>query len=198
MLTVRYARPDDGGALAEIYRYFVLNTAVSFEETPPTAQQMAQRIRDISDIYPFLVCCDDGVPIGYVYASEFHARASYRWSVYTSVYIKDGYRRRGVATALYSALLYILKHQGYVHAFASVTMPSPSSTGLHHALGFVDECLFPKVGYKLGKWHDVAYYKLLLNSVEQAPQEPIGMEALKPEILEAALGKAEEKFDTCL
>ena len=44
-LTIREVRPEDAGRLAEIYSYYVLNTAVSFEYQAPSAAEFAERIR---------------------------------------------------------------------------------------------------------------------------------------------------------
>jgi len=43
-MSVRAASEADGAAVAAIYAPYVLDTAISFEETPPSGAEMAQRI----------------------------------------------------------------------------------------------------------------------------------------------------------
>jgi len=60
-----------------------------------------------------------------------------------------------VGRSLYEALLPILARQGYRSAYAGISQPNPGSVGLHERLGFRRIGTYPKVGYKLGHWHDV-------------------------------------------
>lgn len=45
-------------------------------------------------------------------------------------------RGRGVATSLYHRLHDVLGKQGYLVAYAAITIPNPVSIGLHEALGY--------------------------------------------------------------
>ena len=76
MVTLRKATPQDGEALAEIYKYYVENTAVTFEYVAPTGEEFAERIAHKTERYPFIVALDDGKPVGYAYASEYRERAA--------------------------------------------------------------------------------------------------------------------------
>jgi phosphinothricin acetyltransferase len=97
--------------------------------------------------------------VGYAYASRHRERAAYQWSVDTTVYVRQGRQRRGVGRALYTALLGVLPLQGYVNAYAGVTLPNPASVGLHTAMGFQPVGTYRRVGWKLGRWHDVAWFQ---------------------------------------
>jgi phosphinothricin acetyltransferase len=86
-----------------------------------------------------------------------------------SVYLERGLRRSGGGRALYSALLLRLAERGYRTAAAGMTLPNDASAGLHEALGFVPVGTFRRVGWKYGRWHDVAWAQRDLdNSVGQA------------------------------
>src|SRR5512145_1624646 len=118
---IRLATANDAPAIAEIYRPIVESTAISFETVAPDADEMRRRIENLSGLFPWLVCESDGVIAGYVYASRHRERAAYRWSVDTSVYVDDRFRRRGIGHALYLSLFAVLNAQGYANAFAGIT-----------------------------------------------------------------------------
>ncbi len=180
-LLIRQALPADGAVVAAIYAPYVLNTAVSFEETPLTAGQMGGRIAETTPHYPWLVAEVDGALLGYAYASEHAGRASYRWSVDVTVYLEARVHRRGIGRALYQHLLALLRQQGFAMAYAGITQPNPASVGLHEALGFRHRGTYPNVGFKLGAWHAVGWWELALADPPPAsPPEPEPWPALPP------------------
>jgi L-amino acid N-acyltransferase YncA len=171
MTSIRLATSDDAAAIADIYAPYCASTAVSFEVDPPSAEEIAKRIATITAQYPWLVLEDNGVVAGYAYASRHRDRAAYQWSVDVAVYVNRAHQRRGVGRALYTTLFDLLRHQGYFKVYGGITQPNPSSVGLHEAMGFTMVGVYRRVGYKLGAWHDVAWYQKVLQP-ERAPDPP--------------------------
>jgi phosphinothricin acetyltransferase len=141
----------------------------------------------VLDAYPWLICEDGGVMLGYVYASRHRERAAYRWSVDTTVYVRQGVQRRGVGRALYTSLLAVLPLQGFVNAYAGVALPNPASVGLHEAMGFRRVGVYERVGFKCGCWHDVAWFQRPLQERPESPPPPRELEEVRhtPEWAEA-------------
>jgi phosphinothricin acetyltransferase len=163
----------DGAACAEIYAPFVRETAISFEDEPPDAEEIARRITELSTRFPWLVAEDDGLVIGYAYASPHRQRAAYRWAADVAVYVAPGRRRMGQGRALYEALLGLLRRQGVRMACAGITLPNPASVALHEAVGFQPVGIYRRIGWKAGAWHDVGWWQLeLLAPNGEAPREP--------------------------
>jgi phosphinothricin acetyltransferase len=169
---VRIATLADAASVAAIYAPIVEQTAISFELSPPSTDEIAERMRATLAAYPWLVLEQDGEAAGYAYGGQLRARAAYRWSVETTVYVGSEHRRRGVATSLYRALLAALKAQGFVSAYGGITLPNPASVGLHEALGFRCVGVFPAVGYKLGAWHDVGFWQRVIDTRPEHPEPP--------------------------
>jgi L-amino acid N-acyltransferase YncA len=156
-MLVRDATARDAAACAEIYAPYVTDTAITFEEEPPSAQEMAERIVAASRTHAWLVLEDGGRIVGYAYGGPFRTRAAYRFSCEVSVYVEMGRRRTGAGRALYAALLPRLTERGFHTALAGMTMPNDASIALHRALGFEPVGTYREVGFKHGAWHDVAW-----------------------------------------
>lgn len=156
---VRDALPADAARCAEIYAPYVRDTAISFEDHPPDAAELARRIAAAQHEHAWLVLEDAGGVTGYAYAGPFMSRAAYRWSATVSVYLDGARRRSGGGRALYAALFDRLAGQGIRTVLAGVALPNEASEGLHRALGFELAGAYRRVGWKLGRWHDVAWYQ---------------------------------------
>lgn len=186
-ITFRCAQTGDAGRLADIYAPYVRDTAVTFECEPPDAGEFAGRIRDICQRYPFLAAVSGGVAAGYAYASSFHARAAYRWDAELSVYVDPRYHRRGIAAGLYSRLLQLLAMQGYLNAYALITLPNEGSMRLHEKFGFQNAGVWHGCGYKLGQWRDVICLEKRLCPLPSFPREPLAFDKLSQKQLDAVL-----------
>lgn len=175
---IRLATVDDAAEIADIYAYFVLHTPVTFEAEPPSNDETASRIAKVLEMHPWLVCESEGRVAGYAYASQHRARYHYQWAVDFSVYIHEDFRRRGVATALYTALLEIVPLQGYVAAFAGIALPNAGSVGLHESFGFQPVGIYRHVGHKFGQWHDVGWWQRLLVEPPVEPTDPFPLSSV--------------------
>jgi L-amino acid N-acyltransferase YncA len=181
--TIRPATDADADSIAAIYAPYVRDTAISFEVVPPAPAEMRERVRALTATYPWLVCAEGGTVLGYAYASQHRERAAYQWSVDVSVYVRTDAHRRGIGRALYAALLRIVTVQGFYNAYAGITLPNPSSVGLHESMGFAPVGVYRAVGHKLGVWHDVGWWELALlaRPAMPAPVRAVGAVLGTPE-----------------
>ncbi len=168
-ITVRLASIADGAACAAIYGPFVATTSISFELTPPTADEMAARIAKATERTPWLVAEVDGIVRGYAYGTRHRDRAAYDWTVESAVYVDGGFAGRGIGRAAMTALVDVLRLQGFHLVVAGITQPNPASTALHVALGFERIGQFDAIGWKQGRWHGVEWYGLELGPRDQPP-----------------------------
>ena len=161
-MTLRPARVADATALAHIYNHYVRETIVTFEELPVAPDALAARIEEITAALPWLVCENEGAVLGYAYASPWRPRAAYRHSVEATVYLDRTATGRGLGTQLYRELIAQLRERGLHVVIGGVALPNPASVALHEKLGFEKVAHFNEVGFKLGRWIDVAYWQLRL------------------------------------
>jgi len=173
-LSTRTADPAlDADAVAAIYAPAVVGSLATFEEVPPTAAEMADRMRRVLARTPWLVAEIDGTLAGYAYATSHRERAGYRWSVDISVYVDASHHRIGIGRALYDELLTRLRAQGFLNAYAGIALPNPASVALHEGIGMRRIGVYERVGWKLGRWVDVAWFGMRLADPEGAPPEPM-------------------------
>jgi phosphinothricin acetyltransferase len=165
---IRSVTLNDAAAIAEIYKPYVLETAISFEIEPPSEAEMSGRIQQNLDHFPWLVWEEQNSILGYAYASQFKSRCAYSWSVESTVYIRQGFHGKGFGKKLYQNLLERLNGQGAVNVIGGIALPNTASVALHQSLGFKQVAQFKDVGFKLGRWWDVGYWQLQL----QKPTEP--------------------------
>jgi phosphinothricin acetyltransferase len=178
MTTIRLATEQDAAAIQAIYAPYVRETVISFELEPPDAATMQARIRKIAEIFPWLVCEHQGAIAGYAYASRHRERPAYQWSVDVTVYVQRGLHRSGVGRGLYMSLFGLLRLQGFFNAYAGIALPNDASIGLHRALGFQPIGIYEHIGYKLGRWHSVAWLGLTLQSPAESPAPPRPLSAI--------------------
>ena len=178
---------DDASAIADIYAPYVRETIISFETEPPEAAEMAQRIRRIGKQYPWLAASAGGEVIGYAYACENRSRLAYRWSVDVAVYLRASAQRAGIGRGLYRRLFAFLRTQGYVNAFAGISLPNAASVGLHEAMGSTLIGVYRNVGYKHGAWRDVGWWQLALQDPPANPAEPRAFEDLDDALISGIL-----------
>lgn len=170
---LRLVSPDDAAQIAAIYAPFCLETAISFEAEAPDEPTMRERICVVADRYPWLVTVsEESKVLGYAYATKHRERAAYRWAVDFAVYLAPSAKGRGIGTELYHALVAICRLLGYHRAFAGIALPNEASVRLHEKVGFRPIGVYQRVGFKLGKWHDVGWWSLDLRPETDLPEEP--------------------------
>lgn len=192
MSSIRVARSTDAKGVLEIYAPYIINTSFTFETEVPTTKEFEERINSYLQNWPWLVCEINGVVAGYAYGSKYRDRTGYQWCVECSVYVHDDFHRRGIAKALYTALIEILRLQGYINLYAVINTPNDPSVAFHEQMGFKFFANYENVGYKLGKWKTVGWWQLQLNDYSMEPVPPIKFPALDQEIVQNIFNAAEK------
>lgn len=172
-MSIRLAATTDLPQILAIYSPYVTDTAFSFEYEPPTPAQFEKRFLDITEQFPWLVWEEDGIILGYAYASAPFSRAAYRWCAEPSIYLAPHARGRGIGKALYTALEELIRLQGYQTAYAIITTDNPDSIAFHKAMGYTHLADFPRCGFKHGTWHGITWMEKRLNSVEMPSNFPV-------------------------
>ncbi|MCA1322966.1 arsinothricin resistance N-acetyltransferase ArsN1 family B [Herbaspirillum sp. alder98] len=163
--SIRAAQAADAAAICAIYNHYVETTAISFETETVAVDTMNARIAEVQSQFPWLVYEEEGVVLGYAYASKWKPRAAYASSVESSVYLHRDAGGRGIGKKLYQRLFAQLKAQGVHLVIGGIALPNAASVGLHESVGFIKCAHFSEVGRKFDRWVDVGYWQLNLEQV---------------------------------
>jgi phosphinothricin acetyltransferase len=176
-MRIRPATTSDAPALAAIYGHHVLHGFGTFEEVPPSAEDMAGRLSAVTDWgLPYLVAEIDGAVAGLAYAGLFRPRAAYRYTVEDSVYIAPDRMGRGVGRTLLGAVIQVCESMGLRQMVAMIgDSGNAGSIGLHRACGFEAAGVLPAVGYKHGRWVDVVQMRRSLNGGADTAPDASGL-----------------------
>lgn len=155
----------------DIYAFYVLNGLATFEESPPTRDDLLSRKQKILDAgLPYLVATVDGQVAGYAYASPYRPRPAYKHTVEDSIYVSNKLHAKGIGTALLSAIIERCEGGGWRQMVAIIgDSGNNASIALHSRLGFQHAGVFKAVGYKLGQWVDTVLMQRALGPGDRIP-----------------------------
>jgi phosphinothricin acetyltransferase len=177
-LLVRAATAADFPAIAAIYAHHVQTGLASFEEVPPSVEEMLRRFHGVrARGLPWQVAELGGRIAGYCYASPYHARSAYRFTVQDSVYVAEECISRGAGTALLRTVIEACAAKGYRQMVAVVgDSGNEASLRLHARLGFRTIGQALRVGVKFGRWVDIVYLQRAIGEQTARPpaEDPIG------------------------
>jgi phosphinothricin acetyltransferase len=167
VVSIRPVQETDADAIAEIYAHHVLHGTASYEIEPPSVDETIAKIRRVTvPGWPFIVAEEDGVVVGYAYATQFRDRAAYRFACEDSIYVAADKARRGIGTILLSALIERSALFGFRTIVAVVGGAEPASIALHESCGFREVGRLKKVGFKFGRWLDSVYLQRDLSAAK--------------------------------
>jgi L-amino acid N-acyltransferase YncA len=151
-------------AVHAIYRHHVLHGLASFEEEPPSVEEMCRRRAAVLDsALPYLVAETDGEIAGYCYAAPYRLRSAYRFTVEDSVYVDHRFTGRGIGTALLAALIVRCEASRWRQIIAVIgDSGNSASIALHRRLGFRAVGTLDAAGFKFGRWVDVVLMQRML------------------------------------
>ena len=126
---------------------------------------------------PWHVAEAKGELVGFCYASPYHARSAYRFTVQTSVYVDRSWHRRGIGVALLDSVAAACRKLGYCQIMAAVgDSRNEGALQLHARAGYRTVGHAIRVGVKFGRWTDVVYLQRSLCDAGAPPADvgPVG------------------------
>jgi phosphinothricin acetyltransferase len=163
---IRPAVPADLKAVTEIFTYYVSQTVITFEQTPPTVAEWQRRLDDlVGRGLPFLVADLNGDVAGYAYAGPWRPKPAYRHTVENSIYLAPDQTGRGLGGALLGALLTRCAQAGMRQMIAVIAdTGNDASIALHKRFGFAHAGRLTGVGYKHGRSIDTVLMQRALTT----------------------------------
>ena len=162
-------RPVERADLADIqaiYAHHVLHGTGTFEEVPPSLEEMqARHAAGAGRGWAWLVATDDTGVLGYAYYNQIRDRSAYRFCAEDSIYVREDVRGQGVGKALVSRLLSDAEQAGFRQMVAVIgDSENVGSVGMHASLGFQLVGTLRATGLKFGRWLDTVYMQRALGA----------------------------------
>ena len=158
-------------AILEIFNEAIVNSTALYDYKPRTSQNMVAWFEaKRNGGFPVIGIEDaDGVLLAFGSYGTFRAWPAYKYTVEHSVYVHKDHRGRGLGISVMQALIAAAR-QNDVHAIiGGIDATNAGSIALHERLGFRHVGTLPQVGFKFGRWLDLAFYQLLLDT----PRQPV-------------------------
>ncbi len=165
-MQIRDAAPSDAEGIMAIYNDAVANTTAIWNDTLVDADNRRQWMAARQAMgYPVLVAVDAQQRVlGYASFGDWRAFDGFRRTVEHSVYVHPDNRGRGIGKTLMQALIERARGLGKHVMVAAIEAGNTDSIALHRQLGFEQTGLMPEVGTKFGRWLDLAFLQLRLDS----------------------------------
>jgi phosphinothricin acetyltransferase len=170
MITIREAREADIPVLLTIYNHVILHTTAVYTYEAQTLEARKAWYEDkIKAGYPIYVAEEAGEVIGFSSYGPFRAWPAYKYTIENSVYVAEGQRGKGVGKLLIRPLIESARAKGYHAIIAGIDASNDASIRLHASFGFLHVANFKQVGYKFGRWLDLVFMEILLDT----PEHPV-------------------------
>ncbi len=168
-MLIRVATVKDAKEILDIYSYYVLKTAITFEYVVPSIEEFQDRIKETLKKFPYIVAIEKNKIVGYAYVSTFKGRKAYDWSVETSIYVDCHCKKMGVGKALYDTLEMYCRKMNIQNLNACIASPiveneylDLNSISFHEHLGYQMVGTFHKCAYKFNQWFDMVWMEKII------------------------------------
>ncbi len=165
-MDIRPATLADLPDVQSIYAHHVLNGTGTFEEAPPSLEEITSRFQaGTGSGWTWLVATDSTGVLGYAYYAQIRDRTAYRFTAENSIYVREDVRGQGVGKALVLKLLDDAQRAGFRQMVAVIgDSENVGSVGMHASLGFHHVGTLRAVGLKFGRWLDTVYMQRALGA----------------------------------
>ncbi|KHJ67388.1 acetyltransferase [Pantoea rodasii] len=167
-MQIREAQESDAAIIAEIYNDAVLHTtAIWNDNTVDTANRIQWLVSRQRAGFPVLVAVEEQQVIGYASYGDWRPWDGYRHTVEHSVYVHKEGRGKGIGCQLMLALIERAREQDKHMMIAGIESENHASIAMHKKLGFSDGGRLNQVGCKFGRWLDLTFLQLKLDTRHQ-------------------------------
>jgi phosphinothricin acetyltransferase len=153
-------------AILAILNEAIVNSTALYDYVPRPPEAMvgwfqAKRAHD----YPVIgAVSDDGELMGFASYGAFRPFPAYKYSVEHAIYVHKDHRRKGLARLLMQQLIARARAQDYHLVIGGIDMDNSASIALHESLGFTHSGTIRQAGFKFGRWLDLGFYQLVLET----------------------------------
>jgi L-amino acid N-acyltransferase len=158
-------------AVLAILNDAIVNTTAVYDYVPRESHNMSAwfETKRIGGLPVFGMEKAGGELLGFATYGLFRNWPAYKYSVEHSVYVHRNHRGKGIGRQLLEMLLVRASQQGLHTMLGGIDLQNAASIALHESLGFTPAGTVRQVGFKFGRWLDLAFYQKILDT----PSHPI-------------------------
>ncbi|MBM4006465.1 MAG: N-acetyltransferase family protein [Planctomycetes bacterium] len=166
MKTLSCTYERHAGQILEILNDAIVTSTALFDYKPrPPDSMVAWFKTKEANRFPVIgVEGPDGMLLGFVSFGTFRAWPAYKYTVEHSVYVHKDHRRQGLGRALMKEIIAAARAQDYHLLVGGIEAANAGSIALHESLGFSLAGTIKQAGYKFGRWLDLSFYQLVLDT----------------------------------
>lgn len=159
------------GAILDIFNEAIATSTALYDYQPrPLSSMQAWFAAKDKANFPVIGIEDaDGALVAVGSFGTFRAWPAYKYSVEHSVYVHKDHRGKGQGRKVMQALIEAARLREVHALIGGIDAQNSASIALHRRLGFRHVGTLPQVGFKFGRWLDLAFYQLLLDT----PLQPV-------------------------
>jgi L-amino acid N-acyltransferase YncA len=167
MQYVQCTAQQHAAPILEILNEAIANTTALYEYQPRTLESIRSWFADkAAGRFPVIGAAEGGTLLGFATYGTFRARAAYKYTVEHSVYVHTDHRGRGIGKALMHELIAAARQQQYHVLVGGIDIANGVSVAMHERLGFTHAGTIRQAAYKFGRWLDLGFYQLILETPE--------------------------------
>lgn len=154
-----------------IFNDAILNSTALYDYKPRTPEMMAAWFAvKAKGNYPILgAVAESGELMGFASYGTFRPHPGYKYTVEHSVYVAAKFRGQGIGKRLLQEIISAARTQNYHVLVGCIDSENSVSIALHQAFGFQYAGTIRQAGFKFGRWLDVVFYQLVL----ETPAQPV-------------------------
>ena len=159
------------GAILDIFNHAIATSTALYDYHPRPPEQMASWFAAKQAGQLPVIGVEDaaGNLLGFASYGPFRPQPAYKYTMEHSVYVRNDQRGNGLGKQLMQALIEQARANDVHVLVGAIDAANAGSISLHEKLGFKSVGLMPQVGFKFGRWLDLAFYQLTL----QTPLNPV-------------------------
>jgi len=158
-------------AILEIFNDAIVNSTALYDYKPRTPENMVGwfKTKEAAGFPVIGAIGEDGELLGFASYGTFRAWPAYKYSVEHSVYVHKDHRGKGLGLLLMQELIAAARAQQYHVMVGAIDLANKGSIALHQRLGFEHAGTIRQAGFKFGRWLDVDFWQLVL----ETPEHPV-------------------------
>jgi len=171
MRNVSCTYDEHGSQILDILNEAIISSTALYDYVPRPPESMAGWFKaKEAGRFPVIGAEDQtGRLMGFASYGTFRAWPAYKYSVENGVYVHKDYRGKGIGLALMQQLIKAAAGQQYHTIVAGIDTENIASIALHRKLGFIEAGTIRQAGFKFGRWLDLGFYQLILDT----PSNPV-------------------------